>query len=71
MAEADAMTDRNDIRRPLDHLPPVEERDPGDEIEEPHYPDTGTPAGDSPVSPATAAPIGDVDRHDVDTMPPS
>jgi hypothetical protein len=67
------MTDRDDIKQPLDHLPPAEERDPDREIEEPHYPGTEAPAGESAVSPATAADpqLGDADRHDFDTRPPS
>ncbi len=67
------MTDRDDIKQPMDHLPPKDDRDPGTEVEEPHYPGTEAPAGESSVSPATAADprIGDADRHDVDTMPPS
>ncbi|MDN3311646.1 hypothetical protein QWJ90_11960 [Microbacterium oryzae] len=67
------MSDSDDIKRPLDHLPPAEERGPDDEVEQPQYPDTGQPDGGSPVSPDTAADprIGDADRHDFDTRPPS
>lgn len=65
------MSDRDDIRQPLDHLPPLEERDRAVEIEEPSYPDSGSDAGGSPVSPATAAEPGKPDRHGADKLPPS
>ena len=39
------MSDRDDIRQPLDHLQPKEERDPAIEVEEPHYPGTEAPEG--------------------------
>lgn len=65
------MSDRDDIRQPLDHLPPLEERDRAVEIDEPHYPGTGGADAGSGVSPATAAEPGDGDRHGVDKLPPS
>jgi hypothetical protein len=65
------MNDRNEIKQPLDHLPPHEERGDVAEIEEPHYPGSGGPPGDSPVSPETAAEPGKPDRHGVDKLPPT
>lgn len=65
------MSDRDDIRQPLDHLPPLEERDPAVEIDEPHYPDTGGNAGTSGVSPDTAAEPDAPNRHGVDKLPPT
>jgi hypothetical protein len=67
------MSNQDDIKQPLDHLPPADERDQAMEVEQPHYPDTGEPEQRSPVSPATAADprIGEADRHPVDTPPPS
>jgi hypothetical protein len=65
------MNDRDDVKQPLDHLPPKEERDPGSEPEEPSYPDTGEPAHESAVSPETAAAPGEGGEHDFDTRPPS
>lgn len=62
------MSHPDDIRQPLDHLPPLDERDPAIEIEEPHYPDTGHP-GAARISPDTAAQPGDADRHGVDKQP--
>jgi len=65
------MSDRDDIKQPLDHLPPQEERDDASEIEEPHYPDTGGPGGTSPVSPETAAEPEAPNRHGMDKLPPN
>ncbi|MCK6066878.1 MULTISPECIES: hypothetical protein [Microbacterium] len=67
------MSKPDDIPQPLDHLPPADERDADMDVEQPRYPGTEAPAGTSPVSPETAADprIGDADRHDVDTRPPS
>ena len=65
------MTDREDAKQPLDHLPPAEERD--DEIgdDAPQFPDTDPPAGGSPVSPETAAEPEKPARHGVDKLPPT
>jgi len=63
------MTDRDDIREPLDHLPPRDERDPASEIDEPHYPGNA-PEGGSPMSPETAAEPDKPARHGVDKLPP-
>lgn len=65
------MSDRDDIRQPVDHLPPQEERDPAIEVDEPSYPDTGAPDGDSQASPATAAEPDKPNRHGVDKLPPT
>ncbi|MGC5171409.1 hypothetical protein ACLQ2Q_12230 [Microbacterium sp. DT81.1] len=65
------MNDRDDIKRPLDHLPPPEERDDAIDIEEPHYPDTGEATGGSPASPATAAEPDKPNRHGVDKLSPT
>ncbi len=64
------MSNPENIRQPLDHLPPAEERDPAIEIEEPHYPTSETPHGGSHVSPDTAAEPDRPDRHGADKMPP-
>lgn len=66
------MTGEDDIKQPLDHLPPKSERDPAIDIDEPSYPDTvGERKDASRVSPATAADprIGGTDRHQVDNRP--
>jgi len=65
------MTDRDDIRQPLDHLPPQEQRDQASGIEEPHYPGTGSALDESPVSPETAAEPNKPNRHGVDKLPPT
>ncbi len=67
------MSDRDDIRQPLDHLQKKEERDPAIEVEEPHYPDTGAGAGEgaSNVSPDTAAEPDKPARHGVAKLPPT
>ncbi len=65
------MTDTDDIRQPLDHLPPKEERDPAIEIEEPSYPGTGSPEGGSSASPDTAAEPDEPARHGVAKLPPT
>lgn len=65
------MSDRDDIKQPLDHLPPLEERDPAVEIEEPSYPDSGGTDSPSAVSPDTAAEPGKPARHGVDKLPPT
>ncbi|WP_460775765.1 hypothetical protein [Microbacterium sp. GXF7504] len=65
------MSDRDDIKQPLDHLPKKEERDPLIEVDEPHYPDAGAPAGGSHASPQTAAEPDKADRHGVAKQPPS
>lgn len=64
------MTDRDDTRRPLDHLPPAEERGPDQTPEEPHYPDSGSADDASGVGPATAAEPEKPARHGVAKMPP-
>jgi hypothetical protein len=65
------MSDRDDIRQPLDHLPPAEERDPAIEVEEPHYPGTGAPDAAGHASPDTAAEPDKADRHGVAKLPPT
>ncbi|MFS0866247.1 hypothetical protein AB3M83_02800 [Microbacterium sp. 179-B 1A2 NHS] len=65
------MTDSDDIKQPLDHLAPKEERDPAIEIEEPHYPGSDAPDGPSQVSPDTAAEPDEPARHGVAKLPPT
>lgn len=65
------MSNPDDIKQPLDHLPPLEERDRAIEIEEPQYPDTGGSVGGSPVSPETAAEPEKPNRHGADKLPPT
>lgn len=65
------MSDRDDIRQPLDHLPPAEDRDPAIEVEEPQYPGTEAPDGASAASPDTAAEPDKAARHGVAKLPPS
>ena len=61
----------DDIKQPLDHLPPREERDKAIEVEEPIYPTSETPTGPVHASPETAAEPGKPKRHGVDKLPPS
>ncbi|MEU4016736.1 hypothetical protein AB0E56_15850 [Microbacterium sp. NPDC028030] len=65
------MAHPDDIRQPLDHLPPLEERDKAIEIEEPHYPTSDAPTAASQVSPDTAAEPDKPNRHGADKLPPS
>lgn len=62
------MTDRDDIRQPMDHLPPADERDENEASDEPHYP-IDAPAAESAVSPDTAAEPEKPNRHGVDNLP--
>ncbi|WP_194409251.1 hypothetical protein [Microbacterium cremeum] len=64
------MSDRDDVKQPLDHLPPQEERE-GDEIDEPTYPDSEGVAGESAVSPDTEAEPEAPNRHGIDKLPPT
>jgi hypothetical protein len=57
------MSTPEDAKKPLDHLPPQDERDDAGEITEPHHPDSGAPSGGSPVSPDTAAEPDEPGRH--------
>ncbi|MBW9110241.1 hypothetical protein [Microbacterium ureisolvens] len=61
----------DDIKQPLDHLPPLEERDKAIEIEEPHYPGTEGPTESSSISPVTAAEPDRPGRHGLDNPPTS
>ena len=63
----------DDIKQPLDHLPPLDERDHAIEVEEPSYPtsEDGTASAHQAVSPDTAAQPGKPDRHGVDKLPPT
>lgn len=66
------MSDSDDIKQPLDHLPPKERDDGTVEPQAPEYPDTGKPAaGESPASPETAAEPDKPARHGVAKLPPS
>lgn len=65
------MSDRDDVKQPLDHLPPQEERGDRDEIDEPRYPDSEGVVDESPVSPDTAAEPEAPNRHGVDKLPPT
>lgn len=61
----------DDIKQPLDHLPPLDERDKAVEIDEPNYPTSGDAAEHGGVSPDTAAEPGKPNRHGVDKLPPT
>jgi len=61
----------DDIKQPLDHLPPQDERDKAVEVEEPSYPTSEAPAGHSSASPETAAEPDKPNRHGVDKLPPT
>lgn len=69
--EPAVMSHPDDIRQPLDHLPPLDERDKAVEIEEPSYPTDSTPTGTTHASPETAAEPDKPHRHGVDKLPPS
>lgn len=62
------MTDRDDIRQPMDHLPPAEHRDDDATTDEPDYP-VEAPATESAVTPDTAAEPEKPDRHGVANLP--
>ena len=61
----------DDIKQPLDHLPPADERDKAVEIDEPRYPTSGAPADSPDVTPETAAEPDKPNRHGVDKLPPT
>lgn len=65
------MSHPDDIKQPLDHLPPLDERDKAIEIDEPHYPTSESPTGPEHASPETAAEPGKPNRHGVDKLPPT
>ena len=65
------MSHPDDIKQPLDHLPPLDERDRAIEIEEPHYPSSGSPSGRAHATPETAAEPDKPHRHGVDKLPPT
>ena len=65
------MSDRDDVKQPLDHLPPQEERDEEDKIEQPEYPLAEEATGGPSVTPDTAAEPSKPNRHGVDRLPPS
>lgn len=65
------MSHPDDIKQPLDHLPPIEERDKAIEIDEPHYPTSESPTGPAHASPETAAEPDKPNRHGVDKLPPT
>ena len=65
------MTDRDDRKQPLDHLPPEEEHADVSELDKPQYPDTGEPSRESAVSPETAKEPEAPNRHGVDNLPPT
>ena len=68
-------TNRDEIKQPLDHLPPKEEQDGASaaaEADKPSYPTSGeTPSAASPASPDTAAEPQEPNRHGIDKLPPS
>lgn len=70
-AEPERMSHPDDITQPLDHLPPLEERDKAIEIDEPSYPTSAPPTGKAHASPETAAEPGMPNRHGVDKLPPT
>ncbi|MDZ8173188.1 hypothetical protein [Microbacterium xanthum] len=61
------MSENEDRPKPMDHLPPQEERD---DVEQQEYPDGGAPDGEAGVSPETAAEPGKPNRHGLDQIPP-
>lgn len=69
------MTNHDDIKQPLDHLPPQEERDEvgeASEADKPSYPTSdATPSGPAQASPDTAAEPTEPNRHGIDKLPPS
>ncbi|QDE35034.1 hypothetical protein FIV50_09720 [Microbacterium foliorum] len=65
------MSHPDDIKQPLDHLPPLDERDKAVEVDEPQYPTSGAPIGPAHVSPDTAAEPDRPRRHGVDKLPPT
>ncbi|AKV85743.1 MULTISPECIES: hypothetical protein [unclassified Microbacterium] len=66
------MSHPDDIKQPLDHLPPLDERDKAVEIDEPHYPTSEAgPTGPAHASPDTAAEPDKPNRHGVDKLPPT
>lgn len=66
------MADSNEPRRPTDHLPPAEERDPDDErtTGDALHPDDGPPDATGGVSETTAAEPDAPARHGVAKLPP-
>ena len=59
------------MKKPLDHLPPLEERDEAMDLQEPHYPGTEEDQGaPSAVTPETAAEPDGAKRHGLDKLPP-
>lgn len=69
--DAEHMSNPDDIKQPLDHLPPLEERDKAIEVEEPSYPTSGSPTAPEQISPETAAEPDKPNRHGVDKLPPT
>jgi hypothetical protein len=63
MAEPVGMSNRDDAKKPLDHLPPGDELEDQNETEQPAYPGAESPSGGSPVSPDTAAEPDEPGRH--------
>lgn len=70
------MNDQKAPKQPTDHLPPEDEREPGDERSTAHgYPDSTSPhdperQGGGAVEEATAAEPTKPARHGVDKLPP-
>lgn len=67
------MSERPEPTRPTDHLPPADERDPGDDrTTARHYPgdDGAHPDARDVMSDATAAEPDEPKRHGVDKLPP-
>lgn len=68
----ESMTNHDDIKQPLDHLPPQEERGDVGEADKPSYPTSEeSPSSASSASPDTAAEPGEPNRHGLDKLPPS
>ncbi len=70
------MMNADEIKQPLDHLPPQDERDAAHdaptEADKPSYPTSGeTPSGATQASPDTAAEPSEPNRHGIDKLPPS
>ena len=65
------MSHPDDIKQPLDHLPPLDERDKEIDVDEPSYPTSEPPTGPGHASPETAAEPDKPNRHGVDKLPPT
>jgi len=65
------MSKPDDIKQPLDHLPPLDERDDATDVDQPSYPSSEAPTGPTNASPDTAAEPDKPNRHGVAKLPPT